>query len=78
MKSAKEQMPGRKVGREWKFSRSALVHWIGSGRSEQFYRDDEGGEIVPVRPAEQDGANGADPKPAEARRRTVGWRLDYD
>ena len=27
------EMPGRKVGREWKFSRRALEEWIGKSRS---------------------------------------------
>lgn len=29
-------VPGRKVGREWKFSRQALIDWIGSARSRAF------------------------------------------
>jgi excisionase family DNA binding protein len=29
-------VPGRKVGREWKFSRQALIEWIGSSRSRAF------------------------------------------
>jgi len=29
-------VPGRKVGREWKFSRQALIDWIGSSRSRAF------------------------------------------
>ena len=29
-------VPGRKVGREWKFSRQALIDWIGSARSAEF------------------------------------------
>ena len=28
-----EDMPARKIGREWKFSRKALIEWVGSGRS---------------------------------------------
>ena len=32
-------VPGRKVGREWKFSRSALIDWVGSGSSVEFYRE---------------------------------------
>jgi excisionase family DNA binding protein len=30
------EMPGRKVGREWKFSRRALEKWIGDSRSRDF------------------------------------------
>jgi excisionase family DNA binding protein len=26
-------VPGRKVGREWKFSRQALIDWVGDSRS---------------------------------------------
>jgi excisionase family DNA binding protein len=37
-----EDLPCRKVGREWKFSRSALVAWIASGRSRDFLRGEEG------------------------------------
>jgi len=29
-------MPGRKVGREWKFWRRALVEWVGRGRARDF------------------------------------------
>jgi|GEM_PF-878119 len=34
-----QDIPARKIGREWKFSRQALIDWVGSGRSMQFYRD---------------------------------------
>ena len=34
-----ESLPARKIGREWKFSRQALIDWVASGRSEQFYRE---------------------------------------
>ena len=37
-----ENLPARKIGREWKFSRQALIDWVGSGNSTDFYR--EGGE----------------------------------
>ena len=29
-------MPGRKVGREWKFWRRALAEWVGRGRARDF------------------------------------------
>jgi excisionase family DNA binding protein len=29
-------MPGRKVGREWKFWRQALAEWVGRGKSRDF------------------------------------------
>ncbi len=34
-------LPARKIGREWKFSRQALIEWVGSGRSSGFYRQQE-------------------------------------
>jgi len=34
-----EDMPARKIGREWKFSRRALIEWVGRGRSKEFYRE---------------------------------------
>lgn len=30
------QIPGRKIGREWKFSKRALIDWVGSGLSKDF------------------------------------------
>lgn len=36
-----ESIPGRKIGREWRFSRQALIDWIGQGRSKD-YKDEEG------------------------------------
>ena len=50
-----EDMPARKIGREWKFSRQALIEWVGSGRSSEFYREgthaeEEDIEITPARP----------------------------
>jgi excisionase family DNA binding protein len=35
-------VPGRKVGREWKFSRRALVDWIGDARSGSFLEAGDG------------------------------------
>ena len=34
-----ENIPARKIGREWKFSRTALIQWVGSGHSNEFYRE---------------------------------------
>ena len=34
-----EELPARKIGREWKFSRQALIDWVGTGRSTEFYRE---------------------------------------
>jgi excisionase family DNA binding protein len=36
-----EDLPGRKVGREWKFSKKALLAWIGSGHTRDFKDDEE-------------------------------------
>ena len=36
-----EEIPARKIGREWKFSRSALIQWVGEGRSTDFYREEK-------------------------------------
>ena len=35
-----EELPARKIGREWKFSRQALIDWVGQGRSTDYYRED--------------------------------------
>ncbi|HIG10060.1 MAG TPA: DNA-binding protein [Planctomycetes bacterium] len=34
-----EDMPARKIGREWKFSRLALIQWVGGGSSRDFYHE---------------------------------------
>jgi len=50
-------VPGRKVGREWKFSRQALIDWIGHSRSRQFL-DAEGGQAsAPESPARRGGGS---------------------
>ena len=66
-----ENIPGRKIGREWKFSRQALIEWIGAGRSDDFYREPRELRAEP---------NGRTPPPAEApgARRTSGWRVKMD
>ncbi len=62
-----EDMPARKIGREWKFSRQALIEWVGAGRSRDFYREG-------ANDAEEGGA-----RPAERRaRRTEGWGIELD
>lgn len=59
-----QALPARKIGREWKFSRRALIEWVGSGRSTDFYKD---------------GAEGASsPELRGGRsRRTAGWNIEY-
>lgn len=73
-----EDMPARKIGREWKFSRQALIDWVGNGRSRDYYRestDHEGaanGDRNPQR-------GSADSRRAEDEsRRTQGWRIELD
>ncbi len=62
-----ESIPARKIGREWKFSRQALVDWVGSGNSANFYREnDRNGDTDEPTAAETTG------------RRTSGWRLEFD
>ena len=58
-----EDVPARKIGREWKFSRRALIDWVGSGKSRDFYRDGEAARPVDTR--------------ARARR-TDGWQIELD
>ena len=60
-----EDMPARKIGREWKFSRVALIHWVGSGQARQFYREAPATEHDTVTPIPR-------------RRRTAGWRIELD
>jgi excisionase family DNA binding protein len=83
-----ENMPARKVGREWKFSRQALIEWVGSGRSRDFYREqgstrgDERDWVQPVRGRggyggaadARDGGRASAPQ----RRRTAGWQIEMD
>ena len=77
-----EDMPARKIGREWKFSRRALVDWVGAGRSSDFYKEAEPREDeveagdVEIRPqARGNGASqGGTEKPRA--RRTVGWQIE--
>lgn len=63
-----EDMPARKIGREWKFSRRALIDWVGSGRSREFYRDaSDAGEGEETLEQERPKA-----------RRTAGWHIEMD
>ena len=76
-----ENMPARKIGREWKFSRRALIDWVGSGRSQDFYKDsdarDEESNDVEITPQARNGAAGHETTPEKPRaRRTVGWQIE--
>lgn len=35
-----EKVPARKIGREWRFSRQALIEWLSSGDSQQYSSSD--------------------------------------
>ena len=65
-----QALPARKIGREWKFSRQALIDWVASGVSSDFYRESSSAE------------NGARVRQPERRpratRRTDGWRIEFD
>jgi len=67
-----QSIPARKIGREWKFSRQALITWIGAGRSNEFYRestDNRNGARAAASATDQD---------KDSQRRTSGWRLELD
>ena len=44
-----EDVPGRKVGREWKFSRRALIAWIGSTSTREYLEVGEAPAVGRVR-----------------------------
>ena len=69
-----QSIPARKIGREWKFSRSALIAWVGAGRSDQFYKE-AGGETHAAAAANR-ATKGDDDR--NGNRRTSGWRLELD
>ena len=73
-----ENLPARKVGREWKFSRRALIEWVGSGRSREFYRESVAAEEreTVVQPHERPGERAQGEKPRG--RRTAGWQIEMD
>jgi excisionase family DNA binding protein len=74
-----ETMPARKIGREWKFSRRALIEWVGSGRSQDFYRDpdanrDENDVEIAPQPRNGSASHATNEKPRA--RRTAGWQIE--
>ena len=75
-----EDMPARKIGREWKFSRRALIEWVGSGRASDFYKDsdarDEDVDEVEITPARGNGAQRTADVEKPRARRTVGWQIE--
>ena len=68
-----EDVPARKIGREWKFSRRALIEWVGSGRASEFYREEREEEEAE---AQVPAATLVPEKPRT--RRTAGWQIEYD
>lgn len=34
-----EDVPARKIGKEWRFSRQALIGWVGDGRSRYYSKN---------------------------------------
>jgi excisionase family DNA binding protein len=80
-----QDLPARKIGREWKFSRSALIAWVGQGSSRSYYQgglgDDDHDLVEPHPPQENHqaparAAEGAPSRSPEPMRRTTGWRLE--
>ena len=63
-----EDMPARKIGREWKFSRNALIQWVGSGSSRDFYKEQRDNY------KDQDGARSS----TSRAQRTEGWKIEAD
>ncbi|MEM7516197.1 MAG: helix-turn-helix domain-containing protein [Planctomycetota bacterium] len=57
-----EDLPARKIGREWKFSAAALIEWVGAGRSSEWRRSND----------HEDSEN------SKGTRRTDGWKIALD
>jgi excisionase family DNA binding protein len=72
-----ESMPARKIGREWKFSRKALIDWVGGGRSDQFYKESGSSAGMRAGGDQRDLPNG-DPAKSERGKRTAGWSIELD
>ena len=76
-----EDMPARKIGREWKFSRRALIEWVGSGRSREFYRENpasDGEAEREITPARAEKPVDRTPADRPRTRRTAGWAIEMD
>ncbi len=74
-----EQVPARKIGREWKFSRQALIDWVGSGCSIDFYRGDASDrDVVQPQQAPHAARNTKDHSTGSRTRRTAGWNIEMD
>ena len=77
-------MPARKIGREWKFSRRALIDWVGSGRARDFYystSDEAEDAHEEITPAPRSMATSLATPSRDGRaesRRTAGWQIEHD
>src|SRR5688500_14521617 len=71
-----QDLPARKIGREWKFSRRALIDWVGSGTSSDFYREAHDAAEAESPDSDRGGAARAENPPKT--RRTAGWRIEFD
>ena len=47
-----ERIPARKIGREWRFNKSALLHWLGEGDSVNYLNQTELYRVADDRKAE--------------------------
>ena len=72
-----QRIPARKIGREWKFSRQALIDWVGNGTSDEFYRDSRDPRASTN---SERGSHDRIPStpPRGGERRTTGWHLKLD
>ena len=59
-----QDLPARTIGREWKFSRRALIEWVGRGKSGDFYKE---ASETPAPASRSD----------SRARRTAGWSIEY-
>jgi excisionase family DNA binding protein len=60
-----QNLPARKIGREWKFSRRALIDWVGSGDSSEYYREagsNGSGVVTPQPPSDGKAQSSGDGK----------------
>ncbi len=74
-----EALPARKIGREWKFSRAALIAWIGSGSSLDYYNGSQDTLVPAAKPdagEESSGSTQAGEPQSKDERRTAGWKIE--
>lgn len=61
------EIPGRKIGREWKFSRRALIEWVAQGRSQDYFDHDDRADGRDGHPRSSAAPGRLDPKRAHRR-----------